>query len=240
MLTESRYQLNHRTADRLAAENETLRLRVQAQSLALRQAAMEAESFDYSIAHDLRTPLRAVASTASILLNELGPRLESDHRLLLTRQVHNARKFGELIDGLLEYSRLGRAGIRKKPIDVTTLVRRFDPRVQAQEGMRILADPDLTIVALHCLIDNALKFSPRGPIQVRQKLGTISVVDSGIGFDAAYAHKIFLPFERLVGEEFPGTGIGLAKVKRIVDRHQGRVWAEGAPGHGSTFSMNLP
>jgi signal transduction histidine kinase len=114
-----------------------------------------------------------------------------------------------------------------------------DVRVQA--GMLASADPSLLRLVLQNLIDNACKFSPNGiPVEVGCIDGRFYVRDQGVGFDMAYADKLFQPFERLVGQsEFPGTGIGLANVKRIVERHGGRVWAESAPGQGATFWFTL-
>lgn len=239
-----RKTLNPRSARPVAAadlrrECEYLRVRVAVQAAALRQAAREAEILDYSIAHDLRTPLRAVSSTANILLEELGPDLGPNHRSLLLRQSHNAKRYGCLIDDLLEYSRLARVEIRRQTVDVTRLVQEIDAGVEAAPGMRVSADPVLLETALHCLIDNARKFSLEGPVWVRQAGAALAVSDCGFGFDMGYAERIFRPFERLVGEDFPGTGIGLAKVHRIAERHGGRVWAKSAVDRGATFFLDL-
>lgn len=223
----------------LKNECQRLRRRVTTQAHALQRASLEAEDFDYSIAHNLRAPLRAVAATASILLEESASALSVDHRRLLERQVYNVSQFGELIDDLLAYSRVGRAEIRSRPVDVTEMVCRLAPEADVQRGMKAIADPELTAIALGCLVDNARKFSSREPVRVRQELGVIAVSDDGAGFDPRYAERIFRPFERLVAEEVPGTGIGLAKVRRIAERHGGRAWAESALGKGSTFFIDF-
>lgn len=218
----------------LENECQRLRWRVTAQAQALQRAFIEAEDFDYSIAHNLRAPLRAVAATASILLEENASTLSQDHRMLLERQVLNASQFGALIDDLLAYSRVGRAEIRRREVDVTQLACRLSSGVDAQHGMQVVADPELTAIALGSLIDNARKFSSGGPVRVRQKSGVIAVSDDGVGFESCYAERIFKPFERLVAEEYSGNGIGLAKVRRIAERHGG------AHGPRASLEKGLP
>ena len=218
----------------------------------LTRANQESEAFNYSIAHDLRTPLRAVNATSRILLDELADVLDSDARALLERQAHNARRMGSLIDALLNLSRLGRQSLARRDLDLTALAREAFRTVEAHsdaacsevevaEGLRAHADASLVRLVFQNLLENACKFSPNGgTVRVGGEGGTFWVRDEGVGFDMAFAPKIFLPFERLVSEaEFPGTGIGLANVKRIVERHGGRVWAESAPGKGATFSFTL-
>ncbi|CAN5437068.1 hypothetical protein BH11ARM2_BH11ARM2_31350 [soil metagenome] len=221
--------------------------RVQARTDELNAALKEAEGFNYSVAHDLRAPVRAISATAMILLEELGPEVSDEHRRFLERQAYNASRLGVLIDELLRLSRLSRVDVRRMPLDLTRLTDevvselRTGLDVRVQEGMRATGDPELVRTVLHNLIGNACKFSPRGAaVEVGQSGGAVWVRDEGIGFDMGYAEKIFQPFERLVTEsEFPGTGIGLANVERIVRRHGGRVWAESKPGKGATFSFTL-
>jgi PAS domain S-box-containing protein len=218
----------------------------------LREAVKEAEAFNYSISHDLRTPLRAISSTSQILLEDAGENLGAYHQELLQRQVHNARRLGLLIDQLLLLSRLGRVEMVRSELDLTELARSVvdevdqaqgtgDCDVDVQEGMCAEGDAALIRLVLMNLIENACKFSRgQGPVKVRQEGGVFSVSDQGIGFDMKYASKLFLPFERLVREsDFPGTGIGLANVERIVRRHGGQVWAESEPGKGTTFYFTL-
>lgn len=205
----------------------------------LDQAAIDAEGLEYAIAHDLRTPLRAVASCAGVLLEELGGSLSEDHRHLLQRQAHNAVRFGRLIDGLLELSRLSRAEPLLREVDLSDLVSRIDPRVAVPPRMTIQADPALVERALRRLIDNALKFAPGAPVYVRKEGRGIVVVDEGAGFDPAHAARIFRPFERLVGDDVPGTGIGLALVERIARIHGGRAYAVASPRMGAAFFVEF-
>jgi|GEM_PF-6493025 len=226
---------------------EGLQAEVKLQTAEIQAALKEAEAFNYSISHDLRSPLRAIAWTSSMLLEEAGGLLNEEHRALLERQNINAKKLGQLIDELLRLSRFGRAEVIRQPLDITRKVRGLvdvlglSCEVEIQEGMVAHADAALVRTVLQNLLDNACKFSPSGRrIFVGQKDGAISVRDEGIGFDMQFAAKIFLPFERLVADsEFPGTGIGLANVDRIVKRHGGRVWVESEVGQGTTFFFTL-
>lgn len=227
--------------------NDALEAKVLGRTGELATAVREAEGFDYSVSHDLRRPLLAISSTASVILDELGPTLSEAHRTLLRRQVHNVGFLGKLIDDLLRHSRLARVAMTREPLDVTALARGVAENVETpcgitvQEGMAAEGDAALVRTVFDHLLKNACKFSPGGgSIAVGQTDGAFWVRDEGIGFDMAYLPKIFQPFERLVTEaEFPGTGIGLANVRRIVERHGGRAWAESAPGKGATFLFTL-
>ena len=233
------------------AERARIERAVEARTRELREAFEEAERFNYSISHDLRTPLRAISATSRMLLEEAGPALDKADREHLERQNHNARRLGLLIDGLLRLSRLGRVELRRSPLDVSgiaqavvdEIARTGDApcRIEIEPGMRGEGDPALVRVVLANLIENACKFSRgNGAVRVYRDGAAFAVSDEGVGFDMAYAKKLFVPFERLVGEdEFPGTGIGLANVERIVRRHDGRVWAKSAPGEGATFWFTL-
>lgn len=239
-------------AERERRQAEELERRVEQRTAELRQSVEQAEGFNYSISHDLRTPLRAMASTSGILLEELGPSLDETHRELLERQAHNANRLGRLIDELLRLSRLARVPVNRRELDMTSKANRVwsglvdqglgnGCRFEAQEGMAAQGDAELVQTVLHNLIENACKFSPKGG-NVRMRLAgdVFSISDEGMGFDMAHAARMWLPFERLVlDSEFEGTGIGLANVKRIVERHGGRVWAESELGKGSTFFFTL-
>jgi len=226
---------------------ELLLSRVEERTQELESALKEAEGFNYSISHDLRSPLRAISATAGILLEEALPNLSPHHQDLLQRQAHNAARLARLIDELLRLSRLSRVEVKRVPLDITAKAKALAIEMEAQcevvvqEGMTGQGDAGLVRTVLQNLIDNACKFSPdRIPVIVGQTGNTFWVRDQGIGFDMKYEPKIFLPFERLVlDSEFPGTGIGLANVKRIVERHGGRVWAESEPGKGTTFYFTL-
>jgi signal transduction histidine kinase len=240
----------------LEALKESLEEQVQRRTGELRTAVADMEGFSSAIAHDLRAPLRAIVSASEILHREAAELLGPEHRDLLARQAFNGLKMSSLIDDLLRFAKLGRAGITREPLNFTKLAteviadlvippRRKSPDFSVQSGMRIAGDPALARVVLENLIENAAKYSPQGG-EIR--VGLIEqngrrvcfVRDQGIGFEMQHAAKIFIPFERLHGsEEFEGNGIGLATVNRIIDRHGGSIWFESAPGQGSTFYFTL-
>ncbi len=238
--------------ERLQEAKETLERRVEQRTEDLTRANRDLNEFSYSVAHDLRAPLRAIVSTSKILLEDAGERLRDEEREALERQATNATRLARIVDDLLGFARLAKADIRRKSVDFTDLARRtgeevarrWDRRchVEVQDGMRAEGDPSLLGYALTNLMDNAFKFSPEGgKITVGRDRGEFFVRDEGVGFDMAHAHKLFVAFERLVGPEaFEGTGVGLANVKRIVERHGGQVWAESEPGKGATFYFALP
>ncbi len=238
--------------EKLVELNEELEQRVESRTLELREAIHEMEGFTYSVSHDLRGPLRAISATSSILLADAGPDLSEDMRDMLVRQANSAKRLGSLIDDLLRLSRVSRSDMVLSEIDLSGLAKELreelsgryatSATIQIEEGLAAQGDMQLIRLVLANLLENAIKFSPRGgTIYVGQSPGPAFFVrDEGVGFDSQYADKIWLPFERLVGEsEFPGTGIGLANVKRIVERHGGRVWAESSPGDGATFYFTL-
>ena len=233
--------------------------RVAERTAQLEAANEELESFSYSVSHDLRAPLRAVAGFSNVLEEDYADRLDDEGRRLLGVVQSEARRMGQLIDELLAFSRLGRQDMKIAEIDMTQLARSTYEHLAAQHTG---PPPELDIGALPAcrgdrvllgqvwanLLSNALKFSsgkddPR--IEVRASSdGTenvYSVRDNGAGFDPRFQSKLFGVFQRLhSASEFPGTGVGLALVHRIVTRHGGRVWAESTPGEGATFYYSLP
>jgi PAS domain S-box-containing protein len=240
------------------------RYRIQAE-LRLRTADLECayrdlETFSYSVSHDLRAPLRALDGLSNALLEDCGHSL-SDAGLGYTMRIRAAAgQMTSLIEDLLTLARVSRAEIHPQEFDLGAEVARIAEEHQHQEPDRqvrfiiqqpVLATADLTLIrtVLQNLMDNAWKFTsgrdgatiefgmtPDGAAGNRFYLR-----DNGAGFDTAYAGKLFKPFERLhTAAEFPGTGVGLASVRQIVERHGGRVWAEGAPGAGATFYFTLP
>jgi PAS domain S-box-containing protein len=231
-----------------------LEARVRERTAELEAANREMEGFTYSVSHDLRAPLRAIMATSLIVLQEAGDKLNREERELLARQAHNARRLGILIDELLQMSRLGRSELKRAPVDLAALAREVaqELREDGRGGdvwfeipamLPAHGDASLLRFVVLNLLDNAAKFSPKESTVTFgvTEQGAYFVRDHGIGFDPRFAHKLFLPFERLVSEsDFPGTGIGLANVKRIVDRHGGEVWAESQPGEGATFFFTLP
>ncbi len=228
-----------------------LESRVEERTRDLTRANRDLNEFAYSVAHDLRAPLRTIVSSSSILLEDTAERLTEEERSLLERQAKGANKLARIVDDLLGFARLANADVRRVTIDMTALaaeaaeavVRRWDngSTVSVQDGMVALGDPSLLGYALTNLLDNACKFSPEGgAVAVGEQGGVFFVRDNGIGFESRHSEKLFVAFERLVDQEtFPGTGVGLANVKRIVERHGGRVWAESEPGKGATFFFKL-
>ena len=219
----------------------------------------ELESFSYSVAHDLRSPLRAMSGYSTTLLADYREALDSDARDRLQRIVTAARRMGEIIDALLSLARLSRAELRHEQVDLTRIahtvvehLRGGDPGhpvdFVASDGVVVQGDPALLRLVLDNLLGNAWKFTgkqatPRIELGRESAPGAVGffIRDNGAGFDMTQVDKLFAPFKRLhSAAEFPGTGIGLATVQRIVRRHGGRVWAEAAPAHGATFHVTLP
>ncbi len=241
---------------RLAQELEE---RVRQRTAELEAANRELEAFSYSVAHDLRAPLRSIDGFSRALLEDYGPQLDETARDYLGRVRAASQRMGELIDDLLQLSRLTRQPLRTQEVDLSALARRVVEQLRQQEpgravdvrvqpGVVARGDPKLLAVALENLLHNAWKFTaprPRAAVEfgVVQTDGGLAcyVRDNGVGFDMRYADKLFAPFQRLhKPSEFPGTGIGLATVQRVVARHGGRVWAEAAPEAGATFYFTLP
>jgi PAS domain S-box-containing protein len=222
-------------------------------------ASRELETFSYSVAHDLRAPLRGMNGFAQILLEDYGEKLDAEGLDCLHVIQHSTQKMGHLIDALLALSRVTRGDWRPQRIDLSALVRTVAAEIAAREPQRaveivvqdhVSADVDLNLmrVLFENLIGNAWKFTAHAPA-ARIEFGavanngttTLFLKDNGAGFDMAHAGKLFAPFQRLHTEaEFPGTGIGLATVQRVVNRHGGRIWAEGTVGEGAVFYLVLP
>ena len=250
--------MDHDNAD-LAAENARLTARIAQLEADLAAASQELEAFARSVSHDLRAPLRAIQGFTQIATDEAGDTLSETSREYLARVAASARKMSAQIDDLLELSRVGRAPLARGPLDVSALAlavwRRLklaDPSREVSltvvEGLGANADRRLLDVVFEQLFDNARKFtsrteSPAVEVGLHDVAGepAFFVRDNGAGFDQAYASRLFAPFQRLHSDrEYPGAGIGLAIVHRIVRRHGGRVWAEGAVGSGATISFTIP
>jgi PAS domain S-box-containing protein len=226
---------------------------------ALRLVHRELESFSYSVAHDLRAPLRGMNGFAQLLLDTYRDRLDAEGQDWLQEIVLNAKKMGDLIDALLSLARVTRTEMKTQRVDLSELVRQAVDHLRAAEPNRVVtlevqdhleADVDSRLgrVLIDNLVGNAWKFSGPGP-DARIQFGVTEsrghaaffVRDNGAGFDMAFSQKLFAPFQRLhTVAEFPGTGIGLATVQRILHRHGGEVWAEGSVGKGATFYFTLP
>src|SRR5262249_19812354 len=215
----------------------------------------ELEAFSYSVAHDLRAPLRGVSGFSKILLEDHAGQLDSEAASYLTRIQANVRRMTGLIDALLGLSRLSRGELQLRPVDLTAVARSVIAQLAAaepsrvvetsvEEGLAATADARLVRTLLENLIGNAWKFTGKSAapeIAVGITDGrTFFVRDNGAGFDLVTAGKLFAPFERLHNaDEFPGTGIGLATVQRIVHRHGGKIWVKAKVDAGATFFFTL-
>lgn len=249
MRTLGLYRDLERSRDELARTN-----------AALRGVNHELECFTYAVAHDLKSPLRAINGYGSLLASSEATRLSGDGRASLERILEGTERMGLLIDDLLEYSRVERAPVAFAEIDVRNLTSRLIADFSAEIGRNraavelapscasILADRSGLMHALRNLLGNALKFSagvanPRIVIACTCEAGRyrISVHDNGIGFDMCHHERIFDIFHRLHrDDEYPGTGIGLAIVRKAAARMQGRCWAESTPGQGASFHLEWP
>lgn len=241
-----------RAEEALRNINIDLERRVAERTVELETSNRELESFSYSVSHDLRGPLRAVTGFARILLQEEAAKLSGDGRRYLANIDASGRRMGELIDALLALGRYSRVALNKTQVDMAGLAREAGAELAASwPAAQVVVGPLPSVpgnalllkqVFLN-LVGNGLKYSanvaePR--VEIRAEGNRYIVSDNGVGFDMAYVDKLFQPFERLhTPEEFEGTGIGLAIVKRIVERHGGRVEARGAPGEGATFSFTV-
>jgi light-regulated signal transduction histidine kinase (bacteriophytochrome) len=227
--------------------------------LALQIANRELEAFSYSVAHDLRAPLRGMNGFAQILVDDYGDKLDDEGRDYLSEILQNAARMGALIDALLSLAGVTRRELKPEWVDLAAFSRTALGRLQADEPERQVEqivhapieghfDPSLARNLIENLLGNAWKFTSRvtgARIEVGSQLRdgerVCFVRDNGAGFDMAHAQKLFAPFQRLHSfSEFAGTGIGLATAQRILHRHGSRIWAEAAVGAGATFYFTLP
>jgi len=234
----------------------TRRRRIEEQ---LAQSNAELERFSYSVSHDLRAPLRAINGYAQAVLEDYAAALDAEGQRFLGIIRDSAKRGGELIDALLNFSRLGRQTLSMEPVDLTELARAVVDELRRSadvEGIDVIVDPlqptkgDRTLLrqVLANLIGNAFKFSrgrPHPQIEIGARREGQAVVyfvrDNGVGFDMRYADKLFGVFQRLHrADEFEGTGVGLALAQRIIQRHGGRIWADGKVDGGATFFFTLP
>ena len=259
-LVKGFYALVQDLTERRKNEQEIRHLNEQHQ-IQLRQlevANRELEAFSYSVSHDLRAPLRGIDGWTNALMSEAGPVLGERGRVYLDRVCSEARRMGELIDDLLNLSRVARAEMRQVSVPLSELAgaillrfQQAEPERQVQfeiePGLCARGDAGLLRIVLENLLGNAWKFTAKRPQSLirfgraKSRGETAYVVcDNGAGFDMAFAKKLFAPFQRMHrASEFPGTGIGLATVQRIIHRHGGRVWAEAALGQGTAIYFTL-
>jgi light-regulated signal transduction histidine kinase (bacteriophytochrome) len=239
--------------------NAKLEQRVEARTAELQSIVEELEAFSYSIAHDLRAPLRSITSFSQIIQKDAAKRLQPDEKESLERVIRAGQHMAQLIDEILELARITRIELTHNPVDLSDLVydvvkdvRRTHPERNVEwfvrDGVTAYGDARLLLLLLQNLIDNACKFSRDrevSKIEFGSQREDSEIVyyirDNGIGFDMRYAKNLFKPFNRLHKvKDYPGTGIGLATVARIAKRHGGKVWAESGPDEGATFYFTLP
>jgi light-regulated signal transduction histidine kinase (bacteriophytochrome) len=238
--------------------NAELEHRVVERTRQLEAANRELEAFAYAISHDLRAPLRSMSGFSQILQESAPPGLDEKSRHYLQR-IHDASmRMSGLIEDLLNLSRIGRSELTARPISLSQVaaeaaaaVRERHPQRDVQlevaPGLEVNADPRLLRIALENLLSNAWKYTARAShasvsvgVQAGENGPVYFVRDNGVGFDIKYADKLFVPFQRLHPEsEFPGSGIGLVTVQRIIARHGGRIWADAKPDEGATFYFTL-
>jgi signal transduction histidine kinase len=246
---------------RLRVKNAELEKRVRERTAELEAANKELEAFCYSVSHDLRTPLRTISGFTEILRDHHAQALPPEVRRFIDLIDAGAGEMSQLITDLLAFSHLGRQPLSRKTVDLERLCRDVFKDLDGGHGDRhaelqlqplppASGDPGLLRLVLTNLLSNALKYSrSRNPARI--EVGVLPpedgagpayfVRDNGVGFDMRDADKLFKVFQRLHhAHEFPGTGIGLATVRRIVERHGGRIWAEAVPGSGATFFFTLP
>jgi light-regulated signal transduction histidine kinase (bacteriophytochrome) len=224
----------------------------------LQQAEKELDTLSYAVSHDLRAPLRSIEGFSQALLEDYAGRLDAQGQDYLQRVCAASKRMGQLLDGLLALSRAARAEMHPEPVDLSAVARQVAASLQREQperevefvigdGLVAQGDAQLLRSVLEHLLGNAWKFTARH-VRARIEFGVSAqegpraffVRDDGAGFDAAAAHKLFRAFQRLhAADEFPGIGIGLAIVQRIVHRHGGQVWAEGAVEQGAVFHFSL-
>jgi PAS domain S-box-containing protein len=255
----------HDITQQKLAEEEVRRLtvrleeRVHERTRQLEALNRELEAFSYSVSHDLRAPLRHISGYVEILQQEAAPKLSEESRGYLQTIAEGARRMGLLIDGLLDFSRMGRVEMRRQTVRLTDLVAEAQRILQREMENRdigwnvhklpeVQGDPILLQQVILNLLSNALKYTgPRAKVKIEigvsvDEIETVIFIrDNGVGFDMQYAEKLFGVFQRLHSmRDFEGIGIGLANVRLIVTRHGGRVWAESTPGVGATFYFSIP
>jgi signal transduction histidine kinase len=237
----------------LSQLNVDLETRVQERTKALEASNRELEGFCYSVAHDLRTPMRAIAGNARILLEDYGDKVDEEVARKLVRMEAAANKLGDLVEGLLIFARLASQELATEEVNLADLIQdavtsmeredRCEVHLDMPDRIIVQADPKIARIAVNALIKNAVRYRKSGQpavVKIAQSGNRVTIADEGIGFEMTYVEKIFLPFERLHrDEDYAGVGMGLALVRRIVERHHGCIEAESELGQGSRFTLSF-
>jgi len=252
-----KFKREKQAEEALLLAHEKLEQKVAERTFSLETALRELESFSYSVSHDLRSPLTHINGLITIMTEDFGDILPPQAISLVDRTLAESRRMGKLIDALLELAKVSRTQMVKKPVNLSELavrvcdgLREVDPNrsveIVISDGLIVQGDKSLLIQMMVNLLGNAWKYtsaSPTATIEFGKAIvagqEAFYVKDNGVGFDMAYSDKLFKAFQRLHGSEFEGTGIGLATVKRIVDRHRGKIWAVSKPNGGATFYFAL-
>ena len=261
---EGLFILSMDVTDRKEAEkeismlNESLERKVMERTVQYETVNKELEAFSYSVSHDLRAPLRAIGGYAKMLEEDYSSLFNEEGNRLLGEVQSNTKRMGTLIDNLLTFSRMGKKAVSKSLVDMTELTNiaatesrkaySTNAKIVINQLHPIMADHSLMMQVMTNLLSNGIKYTSRASrpmveVSSEQKNGKIiySVKDNGAGFDMQYVHKLFGVFQRLhTIDEFDGTGVGLAIVQRIINKHEGTVWAEATVDKGATFYFSLP
>jgi light-regulated signal transduction histidine kinase (bacteriophytochrome) len=255
---KSKVELANVQLEKEIEERKRVETQMQGVNTELLAANKELEAFSYSVSHDLRAPLRGIDGFSLALLEDYAEKLDEDGRDYLHRVRAATQRMGILIDDLLNLSRVTRSEMRWESADLSAIVRsvvaelrKTEPErevdVRIEDGLQAMADAHLLRIVFENLLGNAWKFTSKrrcariefGTVQVNARTA-FYVRDDGAGFDPAFSDRLFGAFQRLHDkDEFPGTGVGLATVQRIIHRHGGRIWAESAVGRGATFYFTL-
>jgi two-component system sensor histidine kinase/response regulator len=245
---------------RLRVENDRLQQHLQTRTAELETANKELEAFTYSVSHDLQAPLRAIAGFNQLIQEELGQPSTDSIREYAARVDANVERMSRIIEDLLRLAKTAGAEVKREPLDLSHLAREIAKKIENENRGRVVkwhiepeltitADPGLLRIAMDNLLSNAWKYTSKVPealITVGAEAGpngdrVFYVRDNGAGFDMAQVARLFRPFERLHSDrEFSGSGVGLATVQRIIQKHGGRIWGAGEQGKGATFRFTLP